>query len=197
MKLKRIILSACALLLFAFVCLISFAYLEYQQRELNQKLWDSCHQNRGLQALYYLSKGAEVDYRNERWSNGTPLHAAARGMGNELTSLLLHFGADPNAEDENGNTPLFNVMDKNIAFTLVASGADLNWKNNDGPMFVLLPIPDLTGSFLAHPLDFNYLVLVNFCWNSLRMHSESSSKEVNGFTGYQFFLCMRWTWPWK
>ncbi|MBN2446205.1 MAG: ankyrin repeat domain-containing protein, partial [Phycisphaerae bacterium] len=59
---------------------------------------------------------------------GSPLHWAARG-GAEVVELLLARGADPNAADRQGNTPLHFAADSgraDAAIVLLKAGADVN-----------------------------------------------------------------------
>ncbi|WP_339045351.1 ankyrin repeat domain-containing protein [Candidatus Mesenet endosymbiont of Agriotes lineatus] len=58
-------------------------------------------------------------------------------MGNSIDSvkLLISKGADVNAKDKNGHTPLYVAIYKNnvdIAKLLISNGADINAKDNSG-----------------------------------------------------------------
>ena len=69
----------------------------------------------------------------------TPLHCAARESHNEIAELLIAKGADVNAKDRQGMTPLHfaaikrhNKEIKEIVELLIAKGADVNAKTDDG-----------------------------------------------------------------
>ncbi len=63
---------------------------------------------------------------------GRPLHIAAT---KEIAELLISKGADVNAKNENGQTPLFDAAvagHKEIVELLIANGANVNAKNDYG-----------------------------------------------------------------
>ncbi len=68
-----------------------------------------------------LDAGAPVDARNG-W-NATPLTIAAGDGDLGRVNLLLGRGADPNARDDGGTTPLAHAVDPAIRAALVAAGA--------------------------------------------------------------------------
>ena len=67
-----------------------------------------------------------------------PLHAAAYGNGNPavITLVLLQAGADINALDENGWSPLHlaahNNKNHEVVLVLLSAGADASAKTNGG-----------------------------------------------------------------
>lgn len=62
----------------------------------------------------------------------TPLHIAAIGDHKRETDMLLASGADPNARDRFGHTPIFFARSAYVAQVLVSHGADVNAKREDG-----------------------------------------------------------------
>jgi len=69
-------------------------------------------------------------------NGGTSLTSAAYRGHKEIVELLLANGADVNANDRNGSTPLHSAKTKEIAELLIAKGADVNArnKNNETPI---------------------------------------------------------------
>jgi len=93
----------------------------------------------------HLAAGADVNGKSGRNAT-TPLHLAAnnspwnRVMGTihddkEIVELLIVKGADVNAKNADGGTPLHRAAwkgHKEVAELLITNGADVNAKNADG-----------------------------------------------------------------
>ncbi|PAA62749.1 hypothetical protein BOX15_Mlig017318g2 [Macrostomum lignano] len=66
----------------------------------------------------------------------TPLHVACRNLKLDIVELLLEYGADPNAIDGNGKTPIFGALSASKGFEicqlLLAKSADVNVVSKDG-----------------------------------------------------------------
>lgn len=62
----------------------------------------------------------------------SPLHRAVSSGHADIVHLLLKFGADPNACDNTGRTPLFYVKSCKIAEELIQAGADVSAVNDMG-----------------------------------------------------------------
>jgi uncharacterized protein len=60
----------------------------------------------------------------------TPLHAAVGFGALDATRLLLEQGADPNAQNDADETPLFGAPGLNSARLLVHYGANVNQRNS-------------------------------------------------------------------
>ena len=77
-----------------------------------------------------------VDAKDNKFV-GTFLHWAAAGGQNEIVELLIAKGADVNAKDGDGDTPLHlagnSTATKEIAELLIAEGADVNAMNLSPP----------------------------------------------------------------
>ncbi len=84
----------------------------------------------------HIAAGADV---NENVL-GTPLHWATVNGHKEVAELLIAKGADVNAKDAVGNTPLYNTIlfnaivevHKEIAELLIQNGADVNAQDKNG-----------------------------------------------------------------
>jgi ankyrin repeat protein len=57
-------------------------------------------------AAFLLARGAEVDARGRGWMTGTPLHSATSARHADVVRILLDAGADPDAVQSGGWTPL-------------------------------------------------------------------------------------------
>jgi len=62
----------------------------------------------------------------------TPLHRAVVENEKGVAELLIEKGADVNAKNNSGWTPLHRVHTKDVAELLIAKGADVNAKNRVG-----------------------------------------------------------------
>ena len=97
------------------------------QQELNDELFEAVINNDLDEVKYFVSRGADVNAKNE--NDSTPLHLA---QDVEITKLLLDNGADINAQDEDGDTPLHVAQDEKIAEELIKHYADMHKKNYYG-----------------------------------------------------------------
>ena len=78
-----------------------------------------------------LKQGVDPNAADGR--RDTPLHVAAMlGHGEELVDLLIGHGAQVNATNHQGWTPLHRVLDKKVAEVLLDHGADINARDKDG-----------------------------------------------------------------
>jgi ankyrin repeat protein len=108
----------------------------------------------------FLKAGVGVDAR-ERLFSSTPLHFAER---KEIAQILIAKGADVNATNKNGITPLMCTMMgrgdcKEVAEILIANGANINAKDCMGKaplhIAVLNGQPDMVMLLLAKRADVN------------------------------------------
>lgn len=86
-----------------------------------------------------LDLGADVDVRN--YKGKTALHCAAKAGFVRVMEVLISHGADVNAADNNGETPLFDAISSTIknaskkteaVMFLLLKGAEPNFKNHKG-----------------------------------------------------------------
>ncbi|HKF25857.1 MAG TPA: ankyrin repeat domain-containing protein, partial [Candidatus Acidoferrum sp.] len=81
-------------------------------------------------------------------------HGERQGARAECVRLLVHAGADVNARDLRGNTPLHETFLTDVEEELIKSGADVNARNNDGetPIFASID-EDSIRLLVAHGAD--------------------------------------------
>jgi ankyrin repeat protein len=88
----------------------------------------------------------------------TPLHDAVLYGHKDMAELLLAYGADVNAMDNTGSTPLCEAANKDVAELLLAHGADVNGRSNLWPPLhsaALHGHKDVVELLLAHGVDVN------------------------------------------
>lgn len=80
-----------------------------------------------------LDSDADVSIANN--CSETPLHAAARSGNKEIIGKLVQYGADLDATDKEGCTPLIRLLDNkrsDAALFLIEQGADTEIADNSG-----------------------------------------------------------------
>jgi ankyrin repeat protein len=78
---------------------------------------------------WLLEHGAEVDLTS---TGETALHSAVRMDAREVAQLLMEHGANPNAQDVDGWTPLFSVCSREMVELLRQFGGDSNISDQCG-----------------------------------------------------------------
>ncbi len=82
-----------------------------------------------------LERGAEANCYSENDMHVQPIHSAVAGRHLEITRMLLEHGADPNAAQGEGFTPLQGAAQNGqmeMVALLLAHGADPRQKNDRG-----------------------------------------------------------------
>ena len=74
---------------------------------------------------FFLKYGADVNI-------GSPLYNAACGADSDLVKFYIANGADVNARDSKGRSPLFCCRDREKAEFLIKNGADVNVRDING-----------------------------------------------------------------
>ena len=103
----------------------------------NRPLHYAAHEGHGrIVELLLAGERADANARNNR--GATPLHNAAAGGHAECLAAMLRAGADPNALDVDGASPLHVALDRRAIEALLSRGADPNVRKlTDGrtPLF--------------------------------------------------------------
>lgn len=101
--------------------------------------------NRNAMVYSLLQDGAEVNARYQQ--QDTALHAACTNNNREIIRMLLERGADANALDEEGNTPLMDSVlsgpDAEVVRMLLKAGANANQADAGGytPLHIASLLP--------------------------------------------------------
>lgn len=105
-----------------------------------------------------ISKGANVNGKEKQHENITPLFLAVENGNLEITAMLLNFGADAGALDDNGNTPLMRIDDDatpELVRLLIKHGAKVNSTDKKGNTALILASGSATAEVLQVLLDHN------------------------------------------
>lgn len=101
----------------------------------NAEIFESARAGLTENVKYLLSLG-KASAKDITIFGTTLLHSASNSGSMELVRLLIQEGADVNAQDEDGESPLHVAMARsenyNVARTLIENGADLSSKAVDG-----------------------------------------------------------------
>lgn len=80
---------------------------------------------------FFVENKSKIDFNSPRNDGTTPLHFVCEHYDDKMVRLLVEtFGANVNAKDVNGETPLFFSSSLQIVKCLVDLGVDANLKNN-------------------------------------------------------------------
>jgi FOG: Ankyrin repeat len=92
------------------------------------------HMARKDEMAFFIMNNYECDYTALDKNNLTPLHwSAYYDLGAEVLQRYIENGADVNAQDKRGMTPLMNaVPTRETVQFLIDNGANISLKDNDG-----------------------------------------------------------------
>jgi len=101
-------------------------------RQLNRDFLDAIHMRNKDAIRHSLEVGANIDAREEEHDQAAIILAAKFGDA-EIVELLINKGAKVDVRDDEGRTPLFFAeVGSKVFASLVAAGADINAKDNEG-----------------------------------------------------------------
>lgn len=101
------------------------------ENPLSTAVWDE--DEKAVENL--IIKGADVHAKEKSHDNITPLFLAVDGGNRKIVEMLLNFGADVNALDDEGETPLMRLdddADAELVRLLIKHGAKINVVDNNG-----------------------------------------------------------------
>ena len=84
---------------------------------------------------------------------GDYIDSDKEGARVECVRLLVQAGANVNARDDNGNTPLHEIFLTDVEEELLKLGADVNVRNNDGETPIFTTVDDAIPLFIEHGAD--------------------------------------------
>lgn len=124
--------------------------------ELNQKLYKAVSQGNYNQVKNLLAAGADVSFVVKDWcGESTLLHYAPTA---EIVKELLSYGAEVDAKDYNGKTPLLNAVsqrkDLALVIELLENGADPNARNIQGTTALTPAITNRNLALIKELLDY-------------------------------------------
>lgn len=129
-----------------------------------------------------LAKGAQVNISN-KVSGETALHLAARYRRTDRASELLKGGADVNARDSNGRTPMHASIaaDTQGVFELLANhrSTDINAQSNDGTTPLILAVRVGTNYFVDKLLTYECDINKSDAEGKTAVHWAAATNNVN------------------
>ena len=111
--------------------------------------------------------GKNGRYSYAFFSGDTPLHTHAGEGRKEVVEILINAGANVNAKNDTGMSPLHNAVTKEVVELLIAEGADVNAKNKHGGT----PLHEAAAS--GHKEIVELLIAEG---------ADVNAKDVNGYT---------------
>lgn len=114
--------------------------------EISSNTGDACLEA----AQFMLDHGAKVDAKDN--TNQTVLMRAVMSKDTHMARLLMRYGADVNAQDDAGDTPLsyaaYFGADEYLTKELIAHGACVDIANNEGEIPLFRCEPEFRSGFL-------------------------------------------------
>jgi ankyrin repeat protein len=104
---------------------------------MSENLWDALYFRNPDTINALLDVGEDINFKNPRCRDQTPLHFMIENGWFELAALLIQRGADVNAADRHGDTPLYSVIRQRnleLAQKLIEAGAIIDRLQSHAPL---------------------------------------------------------------
>ena len=102
--------------------------------DVSTRFFDAVHGGDADRVTALLESNSDLVFSAYEYGGGTPLFEAVAHKRKVVAELLLAHGAEVNAKDNFGNTPLHcaTIPETGVMQLLLAHGADVNAKDNNG-----------------------------------------------------------------
>ncbi len=132
---------------------VMIAYVSYENPLSVAVSQDNSEETENL-----IIKGADVNGKEKRHSNITPIFLAVENADLKITEMLLNFGAKVNARDKEKQTPLMRIDDDatpELVNLLIKHGAKVNSTDKEGNTALILASNSANAETLQVLLDNN------------------------------------------
>jgi ankyrin repeat protein len=153
-------------------CLVNIGDIRYKGGDLTPVLHLAIYKEHPDLVKLLLSRGADVNSKNIE--DLGPLHVAAKQGCSEIVPILVVFGADPNGKRGNFRfPPLGFAANAAVAQTLIAYGADVHLRNENGftPLHLLAQQGKVSAAEVL--LDHQAEIEVRDNWGKTPLHGAS------------------------
>ena len=133
---------------------------------------------------YLVEHGADVNAAIDKFGQ-KQLFYAVKERNESMVNLLINCGANVNAVNKSGWTPLFYAKDVQTAQLLISHGADVNWKSeNDGHTWLTH-----TMVYEGLPTEENKLPMIEFILKQLSKEKINESTNIGNTASH---MASRW-----